>query len=148
MSAKPVRRWFLWAGGLFTAACGGVLIWWVFQANATDPVDLPGVATALSKKRWGKYVEIRIDQSGDGKADFVNEYEPGIDGMTTRQQWSRRWMDLDYDGRLDVDMIFRRGRGVVEVRLDTDQDGTYDKKLLGDAAAAFERELRHAWRRR
>lgn len=68
--------------------------------------------------------------------------------MTNHQMPSRQWLDLDFDGRLEVDMHIRRGLGVVEVRLDTDQDGTFEKTLRGDAAAAFERDLRPTRRRR
>jgi hypothetical protein len=148
MSSNDIRIWFLWTCVALAAACGGALVWWVLRANATDRIELPGDATAFARKRWGKYVEIRIDENGDGKPDLVNEYEPGIDGMTNHQQWSRRWLDLDYDGRLEIEMRLRRGRGILEIRIDTDQDGTYDRKLHGDAAFAFERDLRRALRRR
>lgn len=148
MTSHDIRRRFLWTGVALAAACGGALVWWVFRANAIERLEVPGAATALAKKRWGKYVEIRIDENGDGKPDLVNEYEPGIDGMTNHQMPSRQWLDLDFDGRLEVDMHIRRGLGVVEVRLDTDQDGTFEKTLRGDAAAAFERDLRDTRRRR
>lgn len=148
MIARDVRTTILWAGAVLAAVCGGALVWWSVRSNTTDRIELPGGGTASVKHRWGMIVEIRIDDNGDGKADLANEFEPGVDGMTNHQQPSRRWMDLDYDGRLEVDMHFRPGRGVVEVRLDTDQDGTFDETLPGEAAAAFERELRHSSRRR
>ncbi len=138
---------------IIVVATAGAIGWWLFGWSS-EITGWPGRVEIISKRRWGKILEVAIDRNGDGSVDGRTFYEsnrpyhPGV-SVLCGQRGTGSWADRNFDGRWDMWRTTDSEDSCLhEVEIDTDFDGAPDwfircsgEELLRvhDAVDAFNR---------
>ena len=103
--------------------------------------DNPALGIVTIEYRWGKPEFILVDANRDGKPDARARIRL-LDGKLSPHDIPVEiWESTQCNGISDLHALFDSSGNLSLIEFDTDQDGQYDKKLVGVDAATFLREL-------
>jgi hypothetical protein len=100
------------------------------------PWYVPGIGTIRLERLWWKGdSELTVDKNGDGVIEERAIFA-GPDGPRSPHDPAiETWEDTNRDGRMDLHTVLKGD--VVFVEIDTNGDGIFDQKLIGDNARRY-----------
>ena len=127
-------NWFRLALGVVAVGLIALGSWFLFRTENR----LTGVGEVQYKYRWGRPYMMLADTNRDGEIDFRALYW-GMDDFDVAAD--EYWEDRDHNRRFELHVIHDAG-SILRIEIDEDEDGTYERILLGEEARTFYQHLR------